>query len=466
MQLNNNIQLWNKCLEIIKDNIPEQAFDTWFKPIVPVTFQDNKLTLGVPSQFFCEYLDTHFMTVIKPTILRVFGKETKLVYHTIVDQSSGSALDYPADESNAILKKAPQQSLVNAINPFNRPLVQDLDPQLNPRYNFDNYFEGTSNRLVRTAGEQIAENPGRTAFNPLFVYGPSGVGKTHLCNAIGARIRERHPEKRVLYVSAHLFLLQYTDSVRNNKSNDFLSFYQNIDVLIMDDIQELVGMGKTQNTFFHIFNHLHQLGKQLILTSDKAPVDLEGLEDRLITRLKWGLTAELNRPDLELRKKILQSKISNDGIVIPDEVFNFIVANVTENVRDLEGVVVSLMANSVINNRDIDLPLAKHVVGQAVRIEKQKISVEGIQETVCSYFHIEQAAVQTNSRKKEIVNARQVTMYLANKYTDKSLSAIGKIVGKRDHATVLHSCKTVKDQLETNKTFRSSIEEIEQLLKN
>ena len=356
--------------------------------------------------------------------------------------------------------------MVNAINPFNRPLVQDLDPQLNPRYNFDNYFEGTSNRLVRTAGEQIAENPGRTAFNPLFVYGPSGVGKTHLCNAIGARIRERHPEKRVLYVSAHLFLLQYTDSVRNNKSNDFLSFYQNIDVLIMDDIQELVGMGKTQNTFFHIFNHLHQLGKQLILTSDKAPVDLEGMEDRLITRLKWGLTAELSRPDLELRKKILQSKISNDGIVIPDEVFNFIVANVTENVRDLEGVVVSLMANSVINNRDIDLPLAKHVVGQAVRIEKQKISVEGIQETVCNYFHIEQAAVQTNSRKKEIVNARQVTMYLANKYTDKSLSAIGKIVGKRDHATVLHSCKTVKDQLETNKTFRSSIEEIEQMLKN
>lgn len=249
-------------------------------------------------------------------------------------------------------------------------------------------------------------------------------------------------------------------------TNDFLNFYQNIDVLLLDDIQELIGMDKTQNTFFHIFNHLHQLGKQLILTSDKPPVDLQGMEERLITRLKWGLTAELSRPDLDLRKKILKNKINHDGIMIPDEVFNFIANNVTENVRDLEGILVSLMANAVINNREIDLPLTKRVVSQAVRLEKKQISVQMIQEIVCKYFNLEQSVIQTNSRKREIVQARQITMYLAKKYTDSSFSHIGKIVGKKDHATVLHACKTIKDQIETSKSFRSSVEEIEVLLKN
>ena len=268
-----------------------------------------------------------------------------------------------------------------------------------------------------------------------------------------------------MYVSAHLFQVQYTDSVRTNHFNDFISFYQTIDVLIIDDIQEFAGVTKTQNTFFHIFNHLHQLGKQLILTSDKPPVDLQGMEERLITRLKWGLTAELSRPDLDLRKKILKNKINHDGIMIPDEVFNFIANNVTENVRDLEGILVSLMANAVINNREIDLPLTKRVVSQAVRLEKKQISVQMIQEIVCKYFNLEQSVIQTNSRKREIVQARQITMYLAKKYTDSSFSHIGKIVGKKDHATVLHACKTIKDQIETSKSFRSSVEEMEVLLK-
>lgn len=270
----------------------------------------------------------------------------------------------------------------------------------------------------------------------------------------------------MLYVSSHLFRVQFTDAIRKNTTNDFLNFYQNIDVLLLDDIQELIGMDKTQNTFFHIFNHLHQLGKQLILTSDKPPVDLQGMEERLITRLKWGLTAELSRPDLDLRKKILKNKINHDGIMIPDEVFNFIANNVTENVRDLEGILVSLMANAVINNREIDLPLTKRVVSQAVRLEKKQISVQMIQEIVCKYFNLEQSVIQTNSRKREIVQARQITMYLAKKYTDSSFSHIGKIVGKKDHATVLHACKTIKDQIETSKSFRSSVEEIEVLLKN
>lgn len=458
--------LWNKCLAVIRDIVPEAAFSTWFEPIMPLSYEENKFTIQVPSQFFYEYLEAKYVNVLKVTLHRVIGPGTILNYRIMVDRSTGGMVEYPGENASTAIKKVTPKDANKAPTPFSRPLVQDLDPQLNPKYNFDNYFEGTSNKLVRAAGESIAQNPGKTTFNPMFIFGPSGVGKTHLCNAIGTRIRELHPDKRVLYLSAHLFRVQFTDAIRKNTTNDFLNFYQNIDVLIMDDIQELIGMDKTQNTFFHIFNHLHQLGKQLILTSDKPPVDLQGMEERLITRLKWGLTAELSRPDLDLRKKILKNKINHDGIVIPDEVFNFIANNVTENVRDLEGILVSLMANAVINNREIDLPLTKRVVSQAVRLEKKQISIQSIQETVCKYFNLELAAIQANSRKREIVQARQITMFLAKKYTDNSFSVIGKIVGKKDHATVLHACKTIKDQIETNKSFRSSVEEIEDLLKN
>ncbi|MDD2438216.1 MAG: chromosomal replication initiator protein DnaA [Massilibacteroides sp.] len=457
--------LWNKCLAVIKDIVPEAAFNTWFLPIIPLSYEDNKFTIQVPSQFFYEYLEEKYVNVLKVTLYRVIGQGTILNYRVMVDRATGGTVDYPAENISAAVKKSTPYEVNKAPNPFVQPTPQDLDPQLNPKYTFDNYFEGTSNKLVRTAGESVAQNPGKTTFNPLFVFGPSGVGKTHLCHAIGTRIRELHPEKRVLYVSSHLFRIQFTDAIRKNTTNDFLNFYQNIDVLILDDIQELIGMDKTQNTFFHIFNHLHQLGKQLILTSDKAPVDLLGMEERLVTRLKWGLTAELYRPDPDLRRKILKNKISHEGIIIPDEVFNFIADNVTDNVRDLEGILVSLMANSVINNREIDLSLTKRVISQAVRLEKKQISVQMIQEVVCNYYNLELTAIQTQSRKREIVQARQITMFLAKKYTDCSFSHIGKIVGKKDHATVLHACKTVKDQMETNKSFRSSVEEIENLLK-
>lgn len=458
--------LWNKCLAVIKDIVPEAAFNTWFLPITPLSYEDSKFTIQVPSQFFYEYLEEKYVNVLRVTLYRVIGQGTILNYRVMVDRTTGGTVDYPAENGSVAVKKIAPKDANKAPNPFVQPMPQDLDPQLNPKYTFDNYFEGTSNKLVRTAGESVAQNPGRTTFNPLFVFGPSGVGKTHLCHAVGTRIRELHPEKRVLYVSSHLFRIQFTDAIRKNTTNDFLNFYQNIDVLIIDDIQEMIGMDKTQNTFFHIFNHLHQLGKQLILTSDKAPVDLLGMEERLVTRLKWGLTAELYRPDSELRRKILKNKISHDGIIIPDEVFNFIADNVTDNVRDLEGILVSLMANSVINNKEIDLPLTKRVISQAIRLEKKQISVQMIQEVVCNYFNLELSAIQTRSRKREIVQARQVAMFLAKKYTDCSFSHIGKIVGKKDHATVLHACKTVKDQIETNRSFRSSVEEIEVLLKN
>ena len=459
--------LWNSCLAIIKDIVPEVAYNTWFVPIVPLAYEENKFTIQVPSQFFYEYLEEKYVNVLKSTLYRVMGKGTILIYRIMVDKTTGGTIDYPGGNNNTTeAKKKPAVPEVRIPGVFTPIPPQDWDSHLNPKYNFDNYFEGASNKLVRTAGEAVAQNPGKTTFNPLFIFGPSGVGKTHLCHAIGLRVRELYPTKKVLYVTSHEFRVQFTDAIRKNMTNDFLHFYQQIDVLILDDIQELIGMDKTQNTFFHIFNHLHQLGKQLIMTSDKPPVDLQGMEERLITRLKWGLTAELCRPDLDLRKKILKNKINQDGIVIPEEVFEFIADNVTENVRDLEGVPVSLMASAVFNNREIDLPLAKRVIGQVIRLEKKQLSVQAIQSVVCDYFNLEQAAIQTNSRKREIVQARQITMYLAKKYTDSSLSCIGKIVGKRDHATVLHACKTIRDQIETNKSFRSSVEEIEGLLMN
>jgi chromosomal replication initiator protein len=313
--------------------------------------------------------------------------------------------------------------------------------------------------------EAVASNPGGTAFNPLFIHGASGVGKTHLANAIGTRIKEMFPEKRVLYVSAHLFQIQYTDSVRNNTTNDFIKFYQTIDVLIIDDIQEFVGVTRTQNTFFHIFNHLHQNGKQLILTSDRAPVLLQGMEERLLTRFKWGMVAELEKPTKELRKDILRNKIHRDGLKFPEEVIDFIAENVSDSVRDLEGIVISIMARSTVFNKEIDLDLAKRIVFGTVRHETRSVGIEEIITTVCKHFGLENSAIHTKSRKREVVQARQIAMYLAKEKTDFSTSKIGKLIGGKDHATVLHACKTVKSQCEVDKTFRADLESIEQALK-
>ena len=458
MQTDHQI-LWGKCLKIIKDNLDLKVFETWFEPIIPVSYKDGIVTIEVPTPFFQEMLELRYLDLLKKALYRVYGERTQLAYKIRVAEDG--KITEPAGPAPEV-KNTTTSEIPSSL--FASSARQDWDSHLNARYSFDNYFEGTSNRLVRSASEAIAKEPGKT-YNPMFIYGPSGVGKTHLCHAIGNRIQETHPDKKVLYVSAHIFTVQYTEAIRKNTTNDFMYFYQQVDVLILDDIQELIGKDKTQNTFFHIFNHLHLLGKQLILTSDKAPVDLQGMEERLITRLKWGLTAELERPDLDLRKKILKNKITHDGVVIPDDVFNFIASNVTENVRDVEGIVASLLAYSTAFNRAIDLSLARQVMSRVIRLEKKQVSVESIQDIVCKYYNLESSAIQTNSRKREIVQARQVTMYLAKQYTDSSYSHIGKIVGKRDHATVLHACKTVKNQIETNKSFRSSMEDIEALLK-
>ena len=314
-------------------------------------------------------------------------------------------------------------------------------------------------------GQAIAEHPKQTTFNPLFIYGPSGVGKTHLVNAIGTRIKELYPMKRVLYVSAHLFQVQYTDSVRKNTVNDFINFYQTIDVLIIDDVQEFASLTKTQNTFFHIFNHLHQNGKQLILTSDRPPTALQGMEDRLLTRFKWGLLAELEKPNQQLRHDILESKIRREGLKIPEDVVDFVSENVNDSVRELEGVVNSLMAYSVVWNRDIDLPLAEQILKRAVKTENKPITIDMILDKVCNYFNVKQEDVFTKCRKQPVAQVRQIAMYLAQKHTNLSLARIGALIGKRTHATVLHSCNVVEDRLHVDKNFKSTMDEIDQLLK-
>ncbi|MDR1518028.1 MAG: chromosomal replication initiator protein DnaA [Dysgonamonadaceae bacterium] len=458
-------QLWNNCLVVIRDNISDAAYNTWFAPIIPLKYKDDVLTVQVPSQFFYEYLEDKYLDLIQNTLYRVIGEGTILNYRILVETEKNTAIEMRGESKSKPDKGVAQKFPLKVPNPFERVETPEFDSQINQKYTFNNFFEGESNRLARTAAEAVAMNPAKTAFNPLFVCGCSGVGKTHLCHAIGSRILELYPDKKVLYISAHLFKVQFTDARRFNTINDFINFYQGIDVLIIDDIQELSGLDKTQNTFFHIFNHLHQNNKQLVMTSDCAPMDMQGMEERLLTRFRWGLSTKLERPDKELRKKILKQKVLSDGLSIPDNVIDFIAENVTENVRDLEGIVVSLMAHSIIGNRDIDMSLARRVLEQNIKFEKKRITVQKIQDTVCNFFNIKNDLIQSASRKREIVQARQVTMFFIKKLTELSLSQIGAQVGNRNHATVLHACNTVKDLSEVDKNFRSDIEEIERLLK-
>ena len=456
-------QLWNRCLSVIKDNISEAAYNTWFSPIIPLKYENNVFVLQVPSQFFVEYIEEKFIDLLRMTLYREVGNGTRLEYRVLIDKSSGKGTQIPSAGEQP--KPKPQTASFNYISPYNKPQLLDIDPQLNPSYNFNNLMEGNSNKLARTAGVSIANEPGKTIFNPLFVYGQSGVGKTHLANAIGVMAKQLHPEKRILYVSANTFQIQYTDAVRANTVNDFLNFYQTIDVLIVDDIQEFAGKTGTQNTFFHIFNHLHQTGKQLVLTSDRSPVVMVGLEQRLLTRFKWGLSAEIEKPDFQLRKAILENKIYRDGLEIPADVVDFIAENVTDNVRDLEGTLVSLLAHSTLADMPLDVELAEKIVSRIVTVTRKTNTVEKIRDTVCDYFSLSVDAISTKSRKREVVQARQIAMYLSKQLTKNSLSSIGLAIGQRDHATVLHACKIVTDLMDIDKNFRLSVNEIQEKLK-
>ena len=459
--------LWDKCLQIIKDNVTEQQFRTWFAPIVFEKYNEDSRTLlvQVPSRYVYEYLEQHYVNLLSKVLCRCFGNNVQLNYRIVVDQKHKLTVDEEGSEPVAIEPPVARQRVNKSPSILDAVTPQDLDPQLDLHKTFQSFIEGDSNKLPRTVGMSIAEHPGKSTFNPFFVFGPSGCGKTHLINAIGVRCKEMYPRRRVLYVSARLFQVQFTDATRQNTVNDFIRFYQSIDVLIVDDIQEWATATKTLDTFFHIFDHLFRLGKQIILASDRPPVDLLGVKDRLLTRFACGLIAELEQPNVQLCKDILTAKCRRDGLKIADDVIEYIAETANGSVRDLEGVINSLLAYSVVYNTNVDLRLAQRVIQRAVKIDNRPLTVDDILEKVCHHYGVEQKSIFSRSRKRDYVIVRQVSMYLAQKYTKMPAGRIGQLIGGRDHSTVIHSCSTIEQRLKIDKAFQNELNSIENSFK-
>lgn len=465
--------VWESCLQIIKDNIPAQSYKTWFEPIKSLRLDGSVLTIQVPSLFFYEWLEEHYVGLLRKTIKKELGDTGRLEYNIVVEQSSSKpyTTNIPSNGNGAEVKNqsmpVPVSINKDIKNPFVIPGLKKLqvDPQLNQQYTFDSFIEGECNRLARSAGYAVARKPGGTSFNPLMLYGGVGLGKTHLAQAIGNEIRNTLPDKLVIYVSCEKFCQQFVDSLKNNNINDFVNFYQAMDVIIMDDVHNFAGKEKTQDMFFHIFNHLHQSGKQVILTSDKPPKDLAGLEERLLSRFKWGLSADLQTPDLETRIAILKKKMYHDGIDLPSEVVEYVAHNIDNNVRELEGAMISLLAHSTLNKQDIDLNSAKTLLKNFIKNTHKEISMEYIQKLVCEYFEVPVEMVKSATRKREIVQARQISMYLSKAHTNNSLKSIGSFFGGRDHSTVIYACQTVEDLIDTDKKFKNYVNDIQKKLK-
>ena len=459
--------LWDNCLSLISSNVTEQQYQAWFEPIVFEHYDEDSRTVlvQVPSRYFCEYLEEHYVTLLYWALARSFGKNVKLNYRIVVDKTNDLTVVEEPEKSGDITPKQATKRGNKAPTPIDAAPQQDLNPQLDLHKTFQSFIEGDSNKLPRTVGISIAEHPGKSTFNPFFVFGPSGCGKTHLINAIGVRCKEMYPTQRVLYVSARLFQVQYTDAVRQNTVNDFIQFYQSIDVLIVDDVQEWATATKTLDTFFYIFDHLFRLGKQIVLASDRPPVDLAGVKDRLLTRFSCGLIAELEKPNVQLCIDILNAKCRRDGLKIPADVIQFIAETANGSVRDLEGVINSLLAYSVVYDSDIDMRLAERVVKRAVKVDNKPLTVDDILEKVCDHFNVSQQQVFSRSRKRDYVVVRQVSMYLAQKYTKMPASRIGQLIGGRDHSTVIHSCSTVEQRLKVDKSFSQELSSIENSFK-
>lgn len=462
--------VWNNCLNFIKDNIQPQAYKTWFEPIVAVKLEGHALSIQVPSKFFYEWLEEHYVKILKVALTKELGEQAKLVYIIKMENTYGNKVPFtekiPSSNRSAVKAQEVDIPLQNKNpelkNPFVIPGIRNvkIESQLNPNYSFENFLEGDSNRLARNAGIAVANKPGGTSFNPLLIFGGVGLGKTHLAHAIGVDIKDKYPEKTVLYISAEKFTQQYIDAVKKNNRNDFIHFYQIIDVLIIDDVQFFSGKSGTQDVFFHIFNHLHQNGKQVILTSDKAPVDMQDIEQRLLSRFKWGLSAELQSPDFETRVSILRNKLYRDGVEMPDEIVDYVAKNIKSNVRELEGAIISLIAQSSFNKKEITINLAKDIVEKFVKNTKREVSIDYIQKVVSDYFQMDVETLQSKTRKRHIVQARQLAMFFAKKFTKASLASIGSQIGKRDHATVLHACKTVDNLSSTDKQFKKYVEDL------
>jgi len=467
--------VWNECLKIIRDNISAKSFETWFHPIKPISLSGQVLTIQVPSLFYHEYIEGNFWELLKSAIRKVLGAEGKLEYKIIV-ANQGSAITLPptsakVDAQNRFIpipidENTDQKEIPN---PFIGPGLGKINilSQLNPEKNFDCFIEGECNRLARAAGYAIAGNPGKTAFNPLFLYSGVGLGKTHLAHAIGLEAKARFPELTVLYVDAETFIQQYVGAAKGNNINDFVHFYQMLDMLIIDDIQFLSGKPGTQEIFFHIFNSYLPKNKQIIITADKSPAEITGFEQRLLSRFKWGLAADLQSPDKETRTKIIRNKLYTNGIeFIPEEVIEYLAYRIVTNVREIEGAIISILAQTSLNNKKITVELAKQMIDKFVSNTSHEISIDFIQKIVCDYFKIPVVDMFSASRKRNIVQVRQVSMYFAKKYTTLSLVQIGAKCGNKDHATVLHACRTIENLIETENHFKEKINEIDRIIKN
>ena len=466
--------VWVSCLKLIKDNISLQAFKTWFEPIVPIKLENNILTIQVPSHFFYEWLEEHYIQLLRKVVKKEIGNDGSLEYSIVMENNSNSSSPYtvkiPTNNTSS-LKNAPVNMPINTNekqirNPFIIPGLKkvNIESNLIASHTFDNFVEGECNRLARASGYAVANKPGGTAFNPLLIYGGVGLGKTHLAHSIGIEIKDNFPNKTVLYVQSEKFAHQFIDAIKNNTTNDFVHFYQMVDVLIIDDVQFFTGKEKTQDVFFSIFNHLHQNGKQIVLTSDKAPVEMQGMEQRLLSRFKWGLSADLGTPDLETRIAILEKKMYGSGIELPNEVVEYLAYSINTNIREIEGALNTLLAQASLNKKAITLELAKQMVDKFVRSTAREVSIEYIQKVVCDYFDLPIEMLKSKTRKREVVQARQISMYFSKKMTKSSLANIGAHCGGKDHATVLHACRTVVNLSETDKQFRNYLEELEKKL--
>lgn len=459
-------KIWDTCLSFIEGKIPEQSFKTWFRPIIPIKFENSVLTIQVPTQFFYEWLEDNYVNILKESIKLTIGPNGKLEYSVIVDNGNHANQPYTVNlaQKNSHSKVGQNYGGTREAykSPFSLPEVQNhhQDSNLNVENTFETYIEGDCNRLARSAGYAVATKPGVTSFNPLMIYGGVGLGKTHLIQAIGNKIKETNQESFVLYVASEKFASQFIESLKNNSLQDFTNFYLNVDALIIDDVQFFKDKVKTQEIFFHIFNHLHQNGKQIVMTSDCPPTELKGLQERLVSRFKWGLTADLQQPDFETRLAIIQKKLQDDGLQIEEKVLEYLAYSVDTNIRELEGVLISLVAHSSLNKTPIDLELAKQTLKSIVKNIESEVGIDYIQKTVSEYFNVPADELKAKTRKKEIVIARQLAMYFTKDYTNHSLKSIGSHFGGRDHSTVIHALQSVNDMLDTDARFRSSVNEL------
>ncbi len=469
-----HIEAWDRCLNAIKENINHQSFKTWFEPIKPLSLIDNVLTIQVPSQFFYEWLEEHYVDLLKRTIRTEISPSAKLEYSITVD---GGAVGQEAQTVSMPQKQGKQQQGLevsmpsnigsNIKNPFVIPGLKqvNIDSQLNPNMTMETFVEGECNQLARSAGLAAAQKPGGTSFNPLMIYGEVGLGKTHLIQAIGNEVQSNYSDKTILYVSSEKFTNQFIEAIKDNTVNQFLNFYQLVDVLIIDDVQFFSKKEKTQEIFFHIFNQLHQKGKQLILSSDRAPRDIEYMEERLLSRFKWGLTADLTEPDYETRLAILEQKMHNDGVELPQEVIEYMAYNIKSSIRELEGAMISILAHASFSKREVGLSLAKEIVNNFTSKGTRELTIEQIHEVVCDQFQVDPEQVRSKTRKREVVQARQLTMFLAKHCTNSSLKQIGKYFNGRDHSTVIYANQTVQNMMDTDPKFREQVESIQKRMK-